>query len=1363
MKQLKAGYFTSGINSLRTNDSTSAKVDALIRQLCYFELDSSFDLAPDSADPAIAVIYNIVSRGTPTYASQFIEGILSTTIGKTLKRIDGDGTIYHEIQKDEVKEAVFKALHIVDPRITDSIPLHGENKEVLLNDFVYNVAKPLCGNYITQIAEKNAPIENLFKFNPKNHRLIETLKSDPSYSFLDENADLCFSAPYTDNSAGSIIFNFDASNDNIDHTDYIKEEKITELLKNINVDGRIIIKHGCDIEESKERLSVFTQNSYFDIIRQNYESPLYSNEDGIEALQIALTPPAAARIQKTVLEALNSGALSLNDKTWNICVIERDVPCAFIAFEDLKQHFNNLFTLENQGRKFPNIKLSIFYTPEFAETSQTLLYQGQRDDISEFDPSEKYDLLIDISMLQRCSDEMSKPETAAKQYAVIRSAKSPKADTKLLFDKSILYNINIQKADGNNSDEDDPDDSDDAENYDEQEDALRFFLKNIFQKKDFTPTQVESISQLLNGKSILHVSPPGSGKTLIAFFAAYMKPGYSLFLPPTIAVMKMQFEMLRSRNIDTNFYINPILQKTYDRTKAVQSIINGESIITFISPSLMHDPYIRSIFKKIDQKNIPVYHIFVDEAQLISTQTPDFRPYYQDIKNTIVRNFHFENICQIRTGAFTSCQEYNVKNEIAEKFGTDITLSYSQKLSEMPEIRVHEISDDNTTSSGAETYYHKLKQNLAEKIINANKNNCTIIYGAQMPFAPEADNNDDNGIVFYQGDADDRYNNITNSVAIDSSNTYRKFCKSTKGVMSAVRTAGIGMHAQNLTNAILFEPPYSLDEFYRMSGRAKKGMVKKVDVILNTIQKEFAGTESIRDEKGNIKTAENIIDINYDAVYNLHRLSKQFPGKEKEKNIMHEILNGILHPQKSGRDTIAEAVFNEFGLTIDIEAEPMSEPYQLYIYTNNREKSLGYINCKDNELVMPDSVYDAPLAEKIQSYIFDLITSNTENTLEFLAQLDNIHDAEESDGLQTVADSIPTGNTTELTIPFYNSTFKDAADILNSNLNTNVDAQCLMRCYKKTFTLNEFEKLVNSESGANPKTLDDKAKIKFSVLYHKFRNKRDTMRAVTRLKEIDLIDDYLVNPAESEITVTITKHDMDFYKMKLLPILSRNLTRDKALAYISSIEDAKYLVIEKYTDVLTDFFYNEIYPLYQKMVLDCNNFFKTVLEKQKSNSVTQEMIAANLNNYFVSRYNCKFVYQNISENIQDVNNILEILEQTGGNISEMKHLEESLSQDNPENRTPANKIICGYCNLLTAKPDDYTGRFNAYGLICEGLNEYRYSPDKTVENFNTDADAVAKKISSENFDLKDEAESVIKLRLQTQWLKRFNSQILKIS
>ena len=200
MEQLKAGYFTNGINSLKTNEAVSAKVDALTKRLCYFDLESSFGITKVPVDPAIAVIYNMVSRGTPAYASQFMEGILSTTIGKTLKRIDADGNITHEIQKDEVKDAVFKALHIIDPRITDSIPLHGDDKDVLRNDFIYNIAKNLCGNYITQIAEKGRPFENMFKFSDHNRRLMQTLKNDPAYKFLDECADLSFSAPYADNS-----------------------------------------------------------------------------------------------------------------------------------------------------------------------------------------------------------------------------------------------------------------------------------------------------------------------------------------------------------------------------------------------------------------------------------------------------------------------------------------------------------------------------------------------------------------------------------------------------------------------------------------------------------------------------------------------------------------------------------------------------------------------------------------------------------------------------------------------------------------------------------------------------------------------------------------------------------------------------------------------------------------------------------------------------------------------------------------------------------------------------------------------------------------------------------------------------------
>ena len=115
--QLKAGYFTNGIETLKTSDSMAVKVDALLEQLSYFDVDTDIALLETCDDAAVALVHNIVSRGAPTYASQFVEDILSTTIGKTLKRIADNGTISREIQKQEVKDMVFRALHIIDPRI----------------------------------------------------------------------------------------------------------------------------------------------------------------------------------------------------------------------------------------------------------------------------------------------------------------------------------------------------------------------------------------------------------------------------------------------------------------------------------------------------------------------------------------------------------------------------------------------------------------------------------------------------------------------------------------------------------------------------------------------------------------------------------------------------------------------------------------------------------------------------------------------------------------------------------------------------------------------------------------------------------------------------------------------------------------------------------------------------------------------------------------------------------------------------------------------------------------------------------------------------------------------------------------------
>ena len=1368
--QLKAGYFTNGIETLKTSDTMAVKVDALLESLSYFDLDTDIALLETCDDAAVALIHNIVSRGAPTYASQFVEDILSTTIGKTLKRIADNGSIYRDIQKQEVKDMVFRALHIIDPRIKATMERDDSDpKAQMIYDFMATGAVPSQGDYLWQLAETGRKYSDVFKYSPKFRRHLDILAQD--YNFINEHCDLSFAAPYSANTADCVTFLFDpTSTSSSDNIDYITEDKIAELLKSINVAGRVIVKKSDNPYERTEELSNFVQNEYFDVVRDNYNSPLYKTDDGIEALQIALTPLAIARIQKVVLEAINSGALSLDARSWHIGVIERDVPCAFLAFEDLKQHFNKLFLLENNGRRFPNVKLEIFHTEEFATTELNLLYQGSRDDVSEFNPLTAYDLLIDISVLMRRSALDTPPRTIAAKYAVIRSAHTPSADTHLMFNAYMHYDINLsQDVDDEEDVDNNDDDDDDATSYSEQGDALLFFLKNIFAKNSFMDGQAATIAQLLNGNNVLHISAPGTGKSLIMLFVAMMKPAYSFILPPTLAVMKTQFRALRSRKIDIDYYINPVLQNSYDRSMAVKEVTKGRSLITLISPSLIHDPYIRGVFHAIDSLNIPLAYIMIDEAQRLSLQTTEYRAYYQDISNIIAKNFSDDNTTALRIGAFSSTMESNIQNEIAEKLRTDISLVQKPDLSKI-DITVREIYMATVGNENESYLSQKLKQVEAAKLISADaaktKPTRTIVLSWTPPFDTKGPDGEPNMVAgldtkFYSGDIDEDGTVITSSEATASMKSIFDFCEGDGMVLSGTYSAGVGITAPNVGRIILMEPPMSLDSFCRLSGRADSSKPPKIDILLNTAPKDFLGQETVRDDMGNLSTAQNIIATNFDTAASLTRLLDLAPGAAKEKTVMHEILDGVMYPERTDRHNIVEAVFNEFNVEIETDTEPMVRPYQLYIYTKGRAKSLGYIDFRSRTLNMPEMQYDRPLAEKIQSYIFDIINDNTDDPLAYLASMETESPAEENDGIQTALDAIMEGKSTKVVIPFYNNSFAAAAELLNQNLGTDISANDLLHCYGKSDNYNDFERLVANETAARPRNLEDRRKLEFRNLYAKMRNGKDTLLAVSRLKEIDIIDDYLVNRATGTVTVNLTKHNKDFYRMKLLPVLQRNLTKERMLAYMTGIEEEKYLVMEKYTDVLIDFFYSEIYPLYERSAMESSKFFKTVLERQKNDTVTKQSVVSNLQNYFTSRYKCSFVFgENIAENSGSVDKIFGLIENAGSNINSLMNLQETISLDTPENRTAANKIIYGYCRLFTDKTQTAQSRYDAYANISDGLSEYRR--EHTVKEFEEQLETITDKIASENLDLKDEAEDLLPLQINHQWLRWFNKEVLKV-
>ena len=129
-----------------------------------------------------------------------------------------------------------------------------------------------------------------------------------------------------------------------------------------------------------------------------YASVLSDNEQ-VRMAQY-YSPIGVARIQKTVLEALMTGVLSIEQESWNILVRERDVPCAAMAFVDLTNMFGHISSLSKdyQSMKLPEVRLTIICGDDWVDSPLHLGMQAQAT-ISEPIRSATYDMVVDVAVL----------------------------------------------------------------------------------------------------------------------------------------------------------------------------------------------------------------------------------------------------------------------------------------------------------------------------------------------------------------------------------------------------------------------------------------------------------------------------------------------------------------------------------------------------------------------------------------------------------------------------------------------------------------------------------------------------------------------------------------------------------------------------------------------------------------------------------------------------------------------------------------------------------------------------------------------------------------------------------------------------
>ncbi len=1395
MPQFQAGYVLDSVRQLlkKSHEEWSAVIDGLVNHLSYFEVSGNvnFKSRAENLNPIFLVANNIICRGLPTIPSMFIEDYILTTLNIGKHQINEIGGITYEMNDDEyLVENIYKAFHIIDPRIktANQFIWNNESWERLGSefeeDFISKDIPQIIGHEFMQILEPQREMESILYFATGIDEAFEKFLNGTIHNLAEQNVDFTIEFPYKILEKKGIAIEIDGSQHQQTAQKKLDELRDDALSKAEWFDTiRIKTSDYSRMESLLRPLHEMKKHEYFQKINLNYENPLFNSLEGLNAMQLALSPFGIARIQKTLIELIITGILDLNKPIWKIGFIERDVPCSLLAIEDLKQLLSNLFVLTGEISTLPAIDYRIFATEQFKDC---LLHKENSDkvhDISIESSNDTFDLVIDISVLQRRGISNPLPKLKARYSIEIMSAHGPKSIREFQTDSIIRYSQIIN----------DKNKREDQFLYDNIKiQSLRILLQNIFRKETFRPGQIEILNRSLQAKNVVGLLPTGGGKSLTYQLSALLQPGVCLIVDPIKSLMKDQYDGLIRAGIDGAVYINSSIKTAWAREKASDKMASGQVLYCFISPERLQIRNFRDKLLKMTETNNKFFsYCVVDEAHCVSEWGHDFRTSYLKLGENAMK------FCKVKSTnnkhvpliGLTATASFDVLSDVQRELLIDGESIISSTSLERPELvyKVLTIEPDRSYNNARNEFEER-------KILGETKQDFLIQLLNDIPF--ELDelskkyNSDDrfSSIALTNFDPynfTDKINGIKNtglvfcphrtwlfgveSIAekirsqksgvkigtfVGSSGEFEKdvereenlseyyqdeFLNDKVDILIATKAFGMGIDKPNIRYTVHLNYPGSIESFYQEAGRA--GRDRKV-ALCYILFSNFEYDRSILES--------------------FHKNS--FKGPEKEKWIIYELLKEISFPTDSISSTIAEAIKDDLGIEVQLNLWSKDERRRLYV-NQGYGKGFGYFDLNNLQLYPDDRSFSFEESENILSRIKGKLVDSLKGKDGLDEILNEKSIRKKHPGIEKQLMEIKIGDILPpIVIGFTNDAFRIITEYLQAELNENFTERIVKDASNYCYEIDQF--IVNlakkfrsyNNSRINMSNVD---RNRLETLFNKIRDELDTYKAVYRLSIIGVVDDYEVDYNSKTITLHVSKKSDKTYVNRLHKYILRYISKERADKVFIEINNTKgSTIIQKCLGYLIDFVYGSIE---RKRFNAIGSMEEACIQgSEKGPEAFKDFIEI----YFNSKYYPELVKDTSEGKDYNYNLVLQYINLVEGNIDNLKHLRGACTRlliENPFNGGLL--LLKSYAQISLEQGNQQSRLFiEGIGAFHEGFKLFMDEKKWNYSKLSDSIDIFIQEILKINSDLKETLFSEIELfflRLHTNWLETFNHKFLK--